>query len=118
MFDSRPEGESRWAIKRSGPRFRVLAVVELSEPVGAFCVEARLKEISRKGCYVNTPNTIAVGTVLRVVISSEDLTFETNGKVLYVHEGVGMGILFIDTSDDQIEMLTSWLSELAGAAVL
>ncbi len=115
--DSRLEAERISIERRTGPRYSFLAVVELSESVGVYCVDGRLREISRKGCYVNTSSTLPVDTALTVVISRDDETFETNGKVIYVHEGLGMGILFVDTNDNQLETLNSWLAGLAGSSI-
>lgn len=117
ISDSRLEAERVSIERRAGPRYSFLAVVELSEAVGVYCVEARIREISRKGCYVNTQSTLPVDTVLTVVISRDDETFETNGKVIYVHERVGMGILFEHTNDEQLETLNSWLATLAGSEI-
>lgn len=100
--------------RRLRPRYSFLAVVELSEVVGVYCVEGRIREISRKGCYVNTQSTLPVDTRLTVVISSDGETFETTGKVIYVHDRVGMGIVFENTNDEQLETLNSWLAAMAG----
>jgi hypothetical protein len=70
-----------------------------------------MTEVSRKGCYVNTPSTLPVNTFLRVIISRDEGTFMTNGKVIYVHEGIGMGIVFLDSAEDQLEILNSWLAD-------
>jgi hypothetical protein len=73
----------------------------------------RMTEVSRKGCYVNTPSTLSVNTFLTVVISSDGQTFITNGKIIYVHEGIGVGVLFVDSSQEQLEILDSWLAYAA-----
>jgi hypothetical protein len=86
-------------------------VAELVEPASTMCVVGRMTEISRQGCYVNTPSTLPVDTCLRVVISCDEIAFMTNGKVIYVHEGIGMGIVFVDSTEDQLEILNSWLAE-------
>ena len=91
--------------------------MELSEAVGVYCVDGRIREISRKGCYVNTQSTLPVNTMLTVVITREDETFETQGKVIYAHDQVGMGIVFENTSDEQLETLNSWLATLAGTEI-
>jgi hypothetical protein len=114
-FGSRLAVEGSPADRRTRPRYSFLAVVELSEVVGVYCVEGRIREISRKGCYVNTQSTLPVDTVLTVVISRDDETFETTGKVIYVHEHVGMGILFENTKEEQNETLNSWLASLIGS---
>jgi hypothetical protein len=74
------------------------------------CIRGRVEEINRKGCYVQCIYTPPVDTVLQVAISDtyED-TFIATAKVLYVHDGVGMGIHFIHSAEGQEEKLNSWL---------
>ena len=96
---------------REVPRYSILAVAELVETASTMCIVGRMTEISRKGCYVNTPSTVPVDTFLKVVISCDENTFMTNGKVIYVHEGIGMGIVFVDSTEEQMEVLNSWLAE-------
>jgi PilZ domain-containing protein len=108
-----PPSDLSWThgAQRAVPRYSMLAVAELAETASTMCIVGRMTEISRNGCYVNTPNTLPVNTSLRVVISSDDETFMTNGKVIYVHEGIGMGIVFVDPAEDQVEVLNSWLAD-------
>lgn len=109
--------EQAWPRQRSEPRYSVLAVVQLTESVGAFCVQGQLREISRRGCYVKTTDTLPVGTLLKLVVTHDGETFETAGKVIYAHEQVGMGIFFVDPSADQFETLNTWIATLPGAAI-
>ena len=85
--------------------------MELIETASTMCIEGRVSEISRKGCYVNTPSTLPVNTLLKVIISRDDETFTTKGKVIYVHERIGMGIIFVDSTEDQLEILNAWLAD-------
>jgi hypothetical protein len=96
----------------------MLAVAELVEPASTMCIVARMTEVSRNGCYVNTPSTLPADTSLKVVISCDERTFMTNGKVIYVHEGIGMGIAFVDSTEDQLEVLNSWLADATGTHAL
>jgi PilZ domain len=100
------------------PRYTFLALVELTDTVGVMCIEGRMREISSKGCYVNTPSTFPPSTPLKVVISRDEETFTSNGEVVYVHEGIGMGLVFVDATTDQVETLHSWLAGLAGTELL
>ena len=59
----------------------------------------RINEISRKGCYVDNLNPFPVGTNLNVVISRDYGSFATKGNVIYAHEGIGMGVAFLDPTD-------------------
>jgi hypothetical protein len=96
--------------RRAVARYSLLAVAELEETASTVCIVGRMTEVSRKGCYVNTPSTLPVDSSLKVVISRDADTFTANGKVIYVHDGIGMGIVFMDTAEDQLEILRSWLS--------
>ena len=100
------------------PRYSVLAVAELVETASTMCIVGRMTEVSRKGCYVNTPSALPLDTFLKVVISCDEKTFMTNGKVIYVHEGIGMGIAFVDAAEDQMEVLNSWLVDASGTEAL
>ncbi|MGD0964584.1 MAG: PilZ domain-containing protein [Candidatus Acidiferrales bacterium] len=108
-------GDLGWSnsAPRTVPRYSVLAIAELVETAGAMCIVGRISEISRKGCYVNTPSTVPVNTVLKIVISRDGGTFVTNGKVIYLHERVGMGVVFVDSPEDQMEILDAWLADAA-----
>lgn len=115
-----PSSDLGWShgVQRTVPRYSVLAVAEIVETASTMCIVGRLTEISRKGCYVNTPSTLSVDTFLKVVISCDEKTFLTNGKVIYVHEGIGMGIVFVDLTEDQLELLNSWLADASGTEAL
>ena len=104
--------------RRAAPRYSFLAIVEVREPAGVMCIQGRLRDISTKGCYVHTPSTFPAGTALEVVISREGETFRSNSKVVYEHDGVGMGLVFADTTKEQLETLNSWLVRLASTDML
>ena len=91
----------------------VLVVAEFAETASMMCIEGRLAEISRKACYLNTPSPFPADTLLKVFISHAGRTFTTRGKVIYVHERFGMGIVFVDSSQDELEILNSWLVDAA-----
>ena len=77
------------------------------------CIVGRMTEVSRKGCFVNTQSTLPVNTFVRVVISRDGQSFITNGKVIYAHERIGVGIVFVDSSEEQLNILDSWLADAA-----
>ncbi len=100
-----------YAVQRTVPRYSILAVAEILETGGTACIVGRMTEVSRKGCYVNTPSTLPLNSTLKVIISRDEDTFITNGRVIYVHERIGMGIVFVDPNEDQLRILNSWLAE-------
>ena len=100
--------------KRSVPRFSFIATAEIVEPVSDVHIAGRISEISRKGCYVDILNTLPVGTQIRIQVSRDQGTFATPAKIIYVQEGMGMGVAFLDPAPDQVAVLESWLTELQG----
>lgn len=97
--------------RRSVPRYSLIATAEVVEPTSDVRISGRISEISRKGCYVDVLNTLPRGTSIEVRISRDQGTFMASGKIIYVQEGMGMGVLFLDIANDQEKLLDSWLAE-------
>lgn len=98
--------------KRSVPRYSLIASVEIVEPVSDAHMSGRISEISQKGCYLDILNTLPVGTKIRLIVTRDLGTFTTLGRIIYVQEGMGMGVAFLETSPDQLAVLDTWLAEL------
>lgn len=73
----------------------------------------RTCELGLNGCYVDTIELFPIGALVRVRILKDNSVFETPGKVLYGHPGIGMGIVFLDPTPDQRSVLEGWVAELA-----
>jgi len=99
--------------KREVPRFTFIASVDLTEPQTQTRISGRISEISRKGCYVDVLNTLPTGTPLQLLISRDQGTFATRGRVIYVQDGMGMGVAFEAPAEEQLRILDSWLAELS-----
>ena len=78
-------------------------------------MSGRITEVSRQGCYVDILNALPVGTVLDLQIDCDQGTFSTKGGIIYVHPGIGMGVAFLEPSEDQLKVLDSWLATLSPA---
>jgi len=100
--------------KRSVPRYSLIASVEIVEPVSDVHISGRISEVSRKGCYLDILNTLPVGTKIRLTVTRDQGTFTTLGRIIYVQEGMGMGVAFLETAADQMTVLDAWLAELHG----
>jgi hypothetical protein len=98
--------------RRSVPRFSLIASAEIIEPASGVHISGRISEISQKGCYLDVLNVLPVGTRLRLNISRDQGAFSTEAKIIYVQEGMGMGILFLNVAPDQLKVLDTWLAEL------
>lgn len=98
--------------KREVPRFTFIASVDITEPTTETRISGRISEISRKGCYVDVLNTLPVGTPIQLLISRDSGTFATPARIIYVQEGMGMGVAFHGPAADQLGILDCWLAEL------
>ncbi len=72
----------------------------------------RISELSARGCYLDTLNPLSIGTLIDLRVSHQNQTWDARGKVIYSHAGFGMGVLFVDLSTSQREVLAGWLGEL------
>jgi hypothetical protein len=101
--------------RRKAPRYTLIATTELTDEKNAMKLSGRIMEISRSGCYVDILNALPVGTHMTLQISCDQGTLKLKGKILYIHEGIGMGVVFVDPPDDQLKILDSWLAVLPPA---
>jgi PilZ domain len=98
--------------KREVPRFSLIASAEILEPASGVHIAGRISEISRKGCYLDVLNTLPVGTRLRLTISRDQGVFTSEARIIYVQQGMGMGIAFVEIPPDQMSILDAWIAEL------
>jgi len=108
--DSRVDPTTLLSTRRRVPRFNFVATAELTDPASDTHLSGRISEISRNGCYVDILNALPIGTALNVRVSCDRGTFTTKAKIIYVHENIGMGVGFVDTPKEQLDILDSWLS--------
>jgi hypothetical protein len=99
--------------RRTVPRYSLIATAEVIEFATDARMSGRLSEISRKGCYVDLLNTLPVDTGVQLRITRDRGSFTSMGRIIYVQEGIGMGVAFLDPPQDQLRILDSWLAELA-----
>lgn len=100
--------------KRTSPRFSLIASAEIVEPASGVHISGRVSEISRNGCYLDVLNTLPVGTRLRLTISRDQGSFSSPGRIIYIQQGMGMGIAYVDVPPEQMRILETWLAELNG----
>jgi hypothetical protein len=110
--DSSSDSVTTYRQQRTVSRYLFVATTELIDSASAMKLSGRVTEISRKGCYVDILNALPAGTSLNVRILRDQGTFVTKGKIIYFHERIGMGVVFLDPAQDQLQILDSWLVEL------
>jgi hypothetical protein len=111
-----PDAGARFSERRSSPRYALIATVEVIDPIGKIRLSGRTSEVSIGGCYVDVLNTLPSGTVIQIRIQRDKGTFESWGRVRYVHESIGMGVMFFQTTPEQKEVLREWVAELSSSA--
>ncbi|MGB6547106.1 MAG: PilZ domain-containing protein [Candidatus Acidiferrales bacterium] len=113
MADSSSSSSSTgttYATMRTVPRYTFVGVAEVTDTASQKCTVGKIAELSRKGCFVDTTCPLPLGTPLKLVISTDQDTFATNGKVIYVREATGMGVAFVDPSAEKLKVLDAWLA--------
>ena len=113
----KPHGKSAStnADRRVNTRHAFVATTEITDSAHALRLSGRVTEISRQGCFVDVVHPLPVGTMLKLRVTCDQGAFETQAKILYVQQGIGMGITFVDTPEDQAKILEKWLVDLPPA---
>jgi hypothetical protein len=100
-----------FAVPRKHLRFALAAEAEVTALTNGLHLEAGVSELSACGCYLDTPTPFSAGTEVRLRIRRAGDSCELPGKVIYVHKGWGMGILFGHAATEQSRVLDKWLAE-------
>jgi hypothetical protein len=101
--------------RRQAPRYSFIASAELVEEQSAASITTRVSELSLHGCYLDMVNPFPVRTVVLIKISSEPDSFQAKGRVVYVHPGIGAGVVFVDVSPQSQTVLQRWLARAEDA---
>ena len=99
--------------RRRDPRYPLTAEARVTDIGSGTEFRVRISDLSVTGCYLDLLNPMRNGTQIIVKISRDEGLFETNGKVVFVHAGVGMGVCFTDTKPAQHAILALWIAEIA-----
>jgi hypothetical protein len=110
--DTPADSPTPYVERRTVPRYSFVTAAEIVDPVSGVRISGRISGISRKGCYVDLLNTLPKNTMVRVRISRDRGNFESPCKIVWVQEGMGMGLAFLDPGPEQMKTLDSWLAEL------
>lgn len=103
---------SRFAQRRSAPRFAFVAPLEMTDPITKSHIAGRVSEISQHGCFAEAENLLTVDSVVQLRVHKNGDVFETWARVVHSRSGIGMGLHFIDTASKQKTLLKGWLEGL------
>jgi hypothetical protein len=100
--------------RRGHSRYPFTATVEAVEPKSRTLIQGRTSDLSRGGCYVDTINFFPPGSIVKMRLTKETRSFETQAQVVYSVVGMGMGVKFIDADPEQLRTVENWVGEVSG----
>jgi len=114
-FQTSPGRERRASEveRRVATRSPFIAPVELIDMRTGSLIEARMSDLSLRGCYIDTLNPLPQGAAVRLQIRRNEEVFDALAHVSSAHAGSGMGLVFSDITLAQGALLRSWLGESA-----
>jgi hypothetical protein len=119
--DTSPEAdrgaERRKAERRRYGRYPLTLSVEAIESSSKTKISGRTSDIGLGGCYVDTICPLPVGASVKLSLTKDGTTFETEARVANASVGMGMGLKFIKTDPAHCELLEQWLAEVSGTPV-
>ena len=91
-------------MPRKEDRYTFLKEVELEFASGKRM--ARISDISKGGCYVDSIASVPVGEPLGLIISGPGgIPLRLSGKVAYILEGFGFGVEFTDLTPEGRDLI-------------
>jgi len=100
--------------RRRNARFPLITIVEAFEPKSNTQVSGRTSDVSLSGCYVDTINPFSEGTIIRISLTREEVSFEANAKVVFSQIGMGMGVIFTSAEKMQFQIYRKWIDQVSG----
>lgn len=103
-----PAVPRRAADRRSQPRYKFAADAEISEEKSGARIEARIDDISERGCHAETNSPFPLGTETKIRISKGGDSFAAQARVVSSSAN-GLGLAFSYIAPDQLPILETWL---------
>ena len=106
------------AEKRRSPRYKCEGSAEIREDGQQVHTWATFTDVSLHGCYVEAQATYPAGTVLHLKLDANDIRVETQGNVRVNYPYLGMGIAFVDMSEENKARLRQLLATISRPCVI
>lgn len=100
--------------QRASPRYPFTAEADVTDLQSNARLSARTSDLARGGCFIDTISTFPIGTRVSLRLTNDRKTFETQARVVYAQQGMGMGLAFATPDPDQLWILEKWLGILSG----
>jgi len=99
------------ADRRVHPRYEFTATVEVVAAESGTRIQTRLRDLSQKGCYVDTNSPLPLETAADVRITKGAQSFEARARVVFSQVSKGMGLVFTAIEREQLGTLETWIGE-------
>ncbi len=106
------------AEKRRSPRYKCEGSAEMCEAGHDVRTWATFSDISLHGCYVEAQATYPAGTILHMKLEANGVRLETKGNVRVNYPYLGMGIAFVEMSDENRSRLRALLATITRPTVI
>ena len=100
--------------RRRQRRQHFTASASVFEPKSETLLRARTADLGQDGCFIDTLNPLAAGTLVQVRIENKRASFEAWAKVVYALASMGMGLAFNSVGAEQLWVLQGWLGDSNG----
>jgi hypothetical protein len=100
------------AEKRRSPRYKCEGSVQMRELSCDVHTWATFTDVSMHGCYVEAQATYPVGADLHMKMEVNGFRVETQGKVRVSYPYLGMGIAFVDMTEENRARLKEMLASI------
>jgi hypothetical protein len=95
--------------RRAHPRFKTVNSVEVHPEGQGAPIRARTADLSIGGCFIEMPNPLPKGTQIKIAIWVKDTKLWANGRVVTSTPGFGIGVQFIEISEQDKNQLQEFL---------
>jgi PilZ domain len=99
------------ADRRAHPRYEFTAAVEVVAAESGTRIQTRLRDLSQKGCYVDTNNPLPLETAAEIRITKGTQSFAARARVVFSQTSKGMGLVFTTVEPGQQGTLETWVGE-------
>jgi hypothetical protein len=113
-----PAGEYKGANKRRSQRYKCEGSAEVRADGSDVRTWAIFTDVSLHGCYVEAQATYPVGTMLHMKLEANGIRLESKGSVRVMYPNLGMGIAFVEMSEENMSHLKRMLAAIMRPSVV
>ncbi len=113
LLTSTAGDEFKGVEKRRSIRYKCEGSAQIRDEGCEVSTWATFTDISLHGCYVEAQATYPAGTILRMKLEANGIRIETKGNVRVSYPYLGMGIAFVDMSEENLAQLKRLLATIS-----